>query len=304
MKILHWAAFGLLLAPLEGIAGESAQFLKIGVGARPIGMGGAYTALANDINALAWNPAGLSLLAKKEAGAMHAELASDTRYDFLGYGQPLKRGRGILALAAARLSQGAIQGRDLYGKLTGDYGASDTAVNLAYAARLYSGLRLGGNVKYVSSSISDATAHTFAVDLGSIYELGLRGPGMPTIGLAVQNIGPGLKFLSERDALPLTIALGLGYRLPVGLALAGDYKHRPYSASELSVGTEYAIIPSLAVRMGYGSAQQVSRSSKIGSFNGFSTGCGVKFAGYSFDYSLTPFGGFGNVQRFSLRTQF
>nr|HQV31862.1 hypothetical protein [Calditrichia bacterium] len=37
----------------------AAQFLKIGVGGRAIGMGNAYTAIAEDITAVFWNPAGI-----------------------------------------------------------------------------------------------------------------------------------------------------------------------------------------------------------------------------------------------------
>ena len=38
----------------------SAQFLKIGVGAKAIAMGGTFVAQANDLSALYWNPAGLA----------------------------------------------------------------------------------------------------------------------------------------------------------------------------------------------------------------------------------------------------
>src|SRR5277367_2440442 len=75
-------------------ANTSAAFLKIGVGARPIGMGNAFTGVADDINALAWNPAGLSQLTSREMGAMDAEMFADTRYDFVGYAQPLISGEG------------------------------------------------------------------------------------------------------------------------------------------------------------------------------------------------------------------
>jgi len=160
-------------------------------------VGGAYTAIADDVSAIAWNPAGLSDLTKRELGAMHAELVADTRYDFLGYAQPTKY--GTFAAGAAYLSQGALEGRDASGHQTGSFGAGDTAVNLGYAARLASALRLGSNVKFIKSTIADASAQTFALDLGGIYGLGRYGPGSVQMGLAVRNMGPGLKFSDQRS---------------------------------------------------------------------------------------------------------
>jgi hypothetical protein len=53
--------FGLFLGLNICLAGEYANdFLRIGVGARPLAMGGAYVALANDASAFYWNPAGLT----------------------------------------------------------------------------------------------------------------------------------------------------------------------------------------------------------------------------------------------------
>ena len=73
----------LVLASQASSAAETASFLNIGVGARALGMGGAYTALADDANALYWNPAGLSKLEQREFTASHAEMFASTRLDFL-----------------------------------------------------------------------------------------------------------------------------------------------------------------------------------------------------------------------------
>jgi long-subunit fatty acid transport protein len=291
----------LLLLPASSYAAETAAFLKLGVGARAIGMGGAYTAVADDVHALAWNPAGLSGMSKRELGATHAELAAETRYDFVGYAQPTKY--GTFGGAATYLSQGTIQGRDANGAPTGGFSASDQAVSFGFASRLAAGYKLGANVKYIRSSIAETSAQSFALDLGGQYALtGLRGPGVPLFGLSVLNIGPGMKFLDQTSQLPLTFAAGLGYRLPMGLIVAMDYKQRPHSNdSEISVGTEYALLSNFALRAGYGSARSYnSNTGGLGSLNGFATGLGFKFSAYSLDYSFTPMGELGNVQRFSL----
>ena len=115
-----------------------------------------------------------------------------------------------------------------------------------------------------------------------------------------------MKFLDQTSQLPLTVAAGLGYRLPKGFLMTVDYKVRPYGhTSELSVGTEYALIPAFAVRAGYGTAK--ASSGNVGSFsalNGFASGFGCYFHGYGLDYSFTPFGELGNVQRLSLGAKF
>ena len=55
-------------------AGQAGAYLKMGVGARALGMGSAFTAVADDSTASFWNPAGLAKMKKPEASFMHANL--------------------------------------------------------------------------------------------------------------------------------------------------------------------------------------------------------------------------------------
>ncbi|MCB0296475.1 MAG: UPF0164 family protein, partial [Calditrichaeota bacterium] len=74
------------VSSINRVGTTAAQFLKIGAGARPIGMGGAYTALANDILSIYWNPAGLSrVIGNGEAAFNHAEWLAETNYDFAAF---------------------------------------------------------------------------------------------------------------------------------------------------------------------------------------------------------------------------
>jgi len=296
----------LALAPASGAAEETAAFLKIGVGARALGMGGAYTAVANDVNSIAWNPAGLAGVGKRELGVTHTQLAADTRYDVLAYGQALSY--GTLAVSGGSLGQGAIDSRDDSGHAAGSFTAGDSVVNVGYGAKLALGMRLGGAVKYVQSRIASYSAQTYAVDLGGQYELGYQGPGVPIVAAAVQNVGPGMRFLDQRSALPLTVAAGTAYRLPLGLTFAADYKYHPnLRSSEISVGTEYSLLSNFAIRGGYGSARALNGGTTTGaaaSLNGMAAGFGIRMLGYTVDYSITPFGELGNVQRFSLGARF
>jgi hypothetical protein len=75
----------------EDATGQAGAYLKMGVGARALGMGGAFTAIANDATAAFWNPAGLVQLDKKSISTMHTVLKLDRTYNFVNYVQPLKK---------------------------------------------------------------------------------------------------------------------------------------------------------------------------------------------------------------------
>jgi len=199
-----------LLAALN----SGAAFLKIGTGARPAAMGGAYTAIADDVNALYYNPGGLAQLEKRELGATHMEWLLDTKFDFLGYAHPTKM--GTFALGVTRLSSGKVEGRDADRRTTGDFTTSDTAYTVSFSRRLrsellshYGNANVGANVKLLRSSIGGYSAQTQAIDLGAQY----RCAGSPlSLGISVLNIGPGMRFLEQRDPLPLTFSVGGAYR--------------------------------------------------------------------------------------------
>jgi hypothetical protein len=268
----------LLLAATAG-AQESASVLKLGVGGRALGLGGAYTAIADDVSAVSWNPAGLSNLSKRELGAMHGELPAGARYDFFGFAQPLRY--GTLGFGALHLAQGSVTGRDDAGRLTGDYSASDTALSLSYGARIR-GVGLGVTAKHVRTSVADRSQSAVGFDAGASY-----GLGQTRLGFAAQNLG--------NATLPMSLTGGAAYVLPVGLTVAADLRYRPrLGESEFAFGTEYAILPQLSLRGGYG-------TSKMGGIN---TGFGLKVHGYSLDYSITPFGELGTAQRISLGARF
>ena len=112
--------------------------------------------------------------------------------------------------------------------------------------------------------------------------------------------------LSESSQLPLTLSAGMGYRLPLGLGLGLDFRNRPNSGStEVSLGTEYAIMSQLALRLGYASSHgTMSGSSKVSDLMGLAAGFGVNAYGLNMDYSMTPFGGLGNAHRISLGARF
>jgi hypothetical protein len=91
-----WPLLGaaFLLFPASGRAEKYAgEFLRLGAGARPLGMGGAFVALADDASAVYWNPAGLAGLSDREVLLMHSEqFGSLVNYDFGSFAMPLNGG--------------------------------------------------------------------------------------------------------------------------------------------------------------------------------------------------------------------
>ena len=142
-RLLYWssrpcavaAAVGFLLVPSELLLAAmktGASFLNIGVGARPIGMGLAYTAVADDVDAIYWNPGGLSLLNQRQVSAMHADWLVQSRYDFIGLGVPASW--GTWGLGFSRLTQGEQEARGEDRSRQGSFQAYDQARFHVYEA--------------------------------------------------------------------------------------------------------------------------------------------------------------------------
>ena len=119
-------------------AGTSgAQFLKIGAGARPTAMGDSFVGVADDANAVYYNPAGLGISwTKLEFTAMHTQYFQGLTYDFGAYIHPLQS--GAIGLSAAKLETDALTRRGLDESNTGSFTDQDAAYAFSY------GLSSGG----------------------------------------------------------------------------------------------------------------------------------------------------------------
>ncbi|MBI2386859.1 MAG: PorV/PorQ family protein [Elusimicrobia bacterium] len=293
MKITLLAAFLFVLASQTSRAAETASFLDIGVGARGLGMGGAYTALVDDAGALYWNPSGLAKLEKREFTASHAEMFESTRLDFLAYAHPTSQ--GIFAAGLTYLSQGKIDGRDSSGRQTAGYDASDAALSLGYARKTEIA-DLGAAIKYLRSHIGGTEAQGAAVDIGA-----KRAFDRVSFGAALRNLGPGLKFQDQRNDLPLRLALGAAYRFAGGHAAAAEVVNGPRGAgTDASFGGEYQTIKNVYLRGGYTTQTAVTGGSGFDVARGLTLGLGLRNEKWSLDYAILPSGELGRSHRFSL----
>ena len=310
MKKIFAALLACLPLASYGFASSGASFLKLGVGARALGLGSAYTAVANDATALHWNPAGLAKLDKNELSATHAELFADTSFDSLDYAHSTSK--GAFGIGAVDLNQGEIEGRGETRETAGNFSASDMAVTLGWGGRFRQRSGIGASAKVIQSKIAGYTSTGLAFDAG--FQSRLSPPtGSPVlVGFSVQNLGPKMTFIDQSFNLPLTLAAGAGYPVLKNLLLSADMKYQPHdSRTSFSAGAEFSPISALSLRAGYltNAIRQTGPvnsniTEKVSNLSGLGLGMGLKLGSASVDYSFTPAGELGNTQRVSLSIKF
>jgi hypothetical protein len=278
-----------------------AQFLKIGAGARPAGMGEAFTAVADDVNAVAWNPAGLGYLPSPQFTAMHTQWFQGADYEFLAAAYPY--GWGTLGIGAASLTVDDIEKRAADTDAPdGLFEASDMAYTISYGKSFGEDWSAGINVRHLRSRIDTESASAFAADLGGLW----RTPHRPlTMGLTVRHLGTEIKFVDEGDPLPLTATLGAGYRLfEDKLSLGVDLRQPVDNDLQVGAGTEFtqtfAWDLAGSLRAGFNSAG----TDPSDGLTGLSIGLGLSWRNVAFDAAWVPYGFLGNTFRYAFLVKF
>lgn len=275
-------------------AGSGAAFLKIGAGARPAALGGNYVGLANDVNAINWNPGGLGFLQERELSAMYASWVADMNYEFAGYAQPLGETWSIGG-SVIMLQSGDMEKRSDTREKLGTFSATDTCGTLAIAKKVTATVSLGGSIKVINQKIADESATGLAVDLGALVKTSIDNLN---IGIAVRNLGPQMKFISEGYELPLTLAAGISYSL-ANINLTSDVNYYD-STTTVGVGMEYKVINALVLDLGYKAGQD----NKLEGLAGLSAGLGFNINKINLSYAWVPYGELSDTHRISLGVKF
>ncbi len=261
-----------LLFPLVG----HAAFENVGLSARPMGMGGAYAALASDTSAMIWNPAGLAKLNEPQIGLNYLELYGLVNYSFVAWAHPLQTGRAV----GANLSSSS-DPEGLYQELTLDVSA---------AQAISDKLHIGMNVKYLSSAASIGETSVGSGSGGAV-DVGIRytaGGGQISVGLALANLLSHIRY--HRSALKNAEAKdyseGLARESRIGVAMRLDLLSPRLAPATLALelangnpvfGIEYAL-RNASLRLGGRLTEGVSR--------GITAGLGYRFGNLQFDYAF------------------
>ena len=305
----------------------AAEFLRIGVGARALGMGGAFTALADDGSAAYWNPAGLALLDRPELLFMHAEQFGDlATHDFFGYVQPLSMvdsgSEGTVGFAVIRFgvddiifTRDAFNDRNNNGRP--DPGEVDPAlfrtgnntewgILFSYARPVGSLGSIGGNLKVVRQALLQNTSFGMGVDLGLLITarrdivFGVRLADITTTQISWDTgtrevVSPSMTFGARWTRAVPSLGGHLTAAADIGMSFEGRVQ-----ASQFGSG---ALGGDFQGRLEYWFSRAVA--ARVGTMAGeWTAGGGIRFRGLGADYAFLPHDDLGDTHRLSASVSF
>ncbi len=259
---------------------------KLGVGARALGMGSAFVAVADDATAMIWNPAGLAQLDDTRLAGMQTDLyglgwitrrfvGASTSFSGIAVGVGVDQ--NVIAYPADSVSgTGAINWTE--SMFIGSVAANIMDVGLA-----------GVNIKYYKGDVGSESATGFGLDVGLIINVG----DMFSFGVnAIDLGGPTITWSDGvSDTVSALYKAGMAVKLAEDrLVFAGDVGFEGGSVGDVHMGMEFKVIDELALRGGATFTDGFTDSY-------FSVGAGINVVGLYVDvaYLLNNPGYFGDT---------
>ena len=293
---------------------SSLQFLKIGVGARATAMGESFVAVANDITALYWNPAGIMQFSEVGVNFSHSEWLVDLKHEFFGGIYRIGKNNAV-GVSIIDLHTPAMQKTtefQPYG--TGEYFKyGDIAIGLTYSRKLTDQFSFGTTLRYVEETLAELKMRGLMFDLGTYYWTGLYNSRFAVV---ISNFGPQVhpsgsvnliegRTLSSFQSFPPPTQFRIGFAIdPIDnaknkLTTSIQLNHPNDNAENIDLGVEYGYKNFLFLRGGYKFNVETEN---------FSGGIGLKvpvsFTKTSVDYSITNYKELGFTHRLSINLLF
>ena len=309
---MRWRAFCLLSLVFFAAAGQAGtsgtgvdagSFAQFGLGARALGLGGAYTALADDLSALYWNPAGLAFIADPRVGVMYADKFSQG-IPFQGFFAISQWDLKVteIYLGAGLVHQALLKEHHADGEFLSEsqsLSLGALAVDLSAHSKTFDAVGLGVTLKGYRHRLQEASAVGFGFDLGVIarrdFDWGSLAFGMTARDLGGTKIRWSGTQHEPVDLVPWTNSWNLAWRLLEGrLVLAGGITAVAGlpEFDQLHFGLEFAVGEGVFLRMGL--ARTLQGGVKL------SAGAGLRVAGVALDYAFVLHPSLGPTHLISL----
>ncbi|MCL5992331.1 MAG: PorV/PorQ family protein, partial [Bacteroidetes bacterium] len=302
------------------VGAAGAQFLKIGIGARANAMGGAYSAVCNDLTSMYWNPAGLADIKAIGANFSYTQWFAGFGLNYgaiaLPIGENFTTAFYALSFSSDRIKLTTMDQQNGLGSYTW----SDIAVGATLAGYLTDQFSFGFTFKYIQTAFTGLNASGIAFDIGTMYNTGIQGI---KLGFSINNLGTEQKFsgqdlqttkklIEQAYASPIdaqylanSYTIPLAFRAGATTDIISDEDNRLLAeidfiamsdvSEQFALGAEYTWNNLLSIRGGYLIGQDQL---------GLSGGVGVNYIGGGFkgqiDYSINPTRNFGLVNRISI----
>jgi hypothetical protein len=300
----------------------SGEFLAIGVGGRPLGMGGAYVSMVNDVSAGYWNPGALSLVDYPQMLLMHDERFGNlVNYDYgsvaIPFGTNVSLGISIIRLGVDNVPDTRSALIDLMGTgyfVPGDrldyskityFNAADWAFFVTYSKRQSDKLSFGVNLKVIQESLAEGSAWGIGFDVGAVYKI------RPNFRVGANLMDITTTYLAwntgTKELITPTAKVGTSYdieffktgRITPAMDFDVRFENRRYASLahvgpvsvDMHGGLEYGFKDLFAIRVGYNDVKQLT------------LGAGIKLPKLNIDYSFAKFDNsdqLGNTHRISV----
>jgi tetratricopeptide (TPR) repeat protein len=275
--------------------GQPGQFMSYGAGARGLGMGGAFFAVADDASASYWNPAALTLLSRKEFTAMQATLFADTTLSFFTYAHPTTT-KGTWALSMTQLKSVGFEkisvtmnpnSPDIVEvKSLGTFDSVERAYAASWGRDVSDKLAFGAMVKSISRSLDTSRDGFTAVDITMLNKFS----PLYRVAIGAQNV-ISMSTGDTDDKLPLTLKFGQALSLFKGSLVFGMDVAKPQRADmNWRFGGEYWLMYWSALRFGVVGAPGIQEAD---------FGLGLRYRSLSFDIAQ-GIHALGTTTRFSV----
>jgi hypothetical protein len=321
ISLLIVALVGTASAERSKVGSAGAQFLKIGVGSRYQGMGGASVATANDVYSMYWNPAGLVGVENAAISFTNVNWVLDVDLNYVAMAKYFED-VGVFGASVTVLSMGEqeVTRADMPDGTGERFDAGSYAIGLTFARQLTNKFSFGATFRYIGERIYRENARGFGFDFGTLLFTGFHNM---RFGMSISNLGPELEFSGPGvgvddqngdganepfDAelkttpydLPLIFRVGVAYDFELGansiLTLSGEMKHPNDNDQQGSIGAEYGLGEKYFLRGGY-KLNYEEEALSLGGGLVTSVGSDVSLI---VDYSWQDFGRLESTQRFSV----